>query len=108
MQIRHKACTSQQLLSDAPSDDFSCCGRHNQVELSILILIGPCRHSTESWEAIGALARHVVLKAPDKADYRAVATEASVSLMMQLPIISQHQFVLFAARLAQTPKVTPS
>ena len=71
-------------------------------------MVGSCRHSTESWEAVGALARHVVLKAPDKADYRAVATEASVGLMVQLPVISQHQFVLFAARLARTPKVTPS
>jgi len=64
-----------------------------------------CRHSSESWEAVGALARHVVLKAPDKADYRAVATEAAVTLMCQLPTLNQHQFVLFAARLARTPKV---
>ena len=65
-----------------------------------------CRHSSESWEAVGALARHVVLKAPDKADYRAVATEAAVALMSQLPIMNQHQFVLFAARLARTAKVS--
>ena len=64
-----------------------------------------CRHSSESWEAVGALARHVVLKAPDKADHRAVATEAAVALMSHLPTMSQHQFVLFAARLARTPKV---
>ena len=65
-----------------------------------------CRHSSESWEAVGALARHVVLKAPDKADSRAGATEAAVALMTQLPNVHQHQFVLFAARLARTPKVT--
>jgi len=64
-----------------------------------------CRHSSESWEAVGALARHVVLKAPDKADYRAVATEAAVALMSHLPVMNQHQFVLFAARLARTAKV---
>lgn len=63
------------------------------------------RHSSESLEAVGALARHVVLKAPDKADYRAVATEAAVKLVMQLPAVNQHHFVLFAARLARTPKV---
>ena len=67
--------------------------------------IAVCRHSTESWEAVGALARHVVLKAPDKAEYRTIATEAGVALMMQLPIDNQHHFVLFAARLARTPKV---
>ena len=67
-----------------------------------------CRQSSETWEAVGALARHVVLKAPDKADYRAVATEAAVTLMSQLPTINQHQFVLFAARLARTPKVAPA
>lgn len=64
------------------------------------------RHSSESWEAVGALARHVVLKAPDKANYRAVATEAAVELVTELPAMNQHQFVLFAARLARTPKVT--
>lgn len=64
------------------------------------------RHSSECWEAVGALARHVILKAPDKADYRAVATEAAVNLMTQLPAMNQHQFVLFAARLGCTPKVT--
>ncbi|KAL0028583.1 hypothetical protein WJX79_003483 [Trebouxia sp. C0005] len=64
------------------------------------------RHSSETWEAVGALARHVVLKAPDKADYRAVATEAAVALMSQLPVMAQHQFVLFAARLARTAKVS--
>lgn len=64
------------------------------------------RHSSESWEAVGALARHVVLKAPDKADYRAVATEAAAILVLQLPAVNQHQFVLFAARLARTPKVS--
>ncbi|KAL3140652.1 hypothetical protein ABBQ32_005218 [Trebouxia sp. C0010 RCD-2024] len=63
------------------------------------------RHSSENWEAVGALARHVVLKAPDKAEYRAVATEAAASLVVQLPAVNQHQFVLFAARLARTPKV---
>ena len=64
------------------------------------------RHSSESWEAVGALARHVVLKVPDKADYRAIATEAAVDLTTELPAMNQHQFVLFAARLARTPKVT--
>ena len=64
-----------------------------------------CRHSSETWEAVGALSRHVVLKTPDKADFRAVATDASVALVSNLPVISQHQFVLFAARLSRTPKV---
>ena len=47
----------------------------------------------------------MVLKAPDKADYRATATEAAVDLITELPAMNQHQFVLFAARLARTPKV---
>ena len=76
----------------------------SSVALQSLIPMA-CRHSSESWEAVGALARHVVLKTPDKADFRAVAAEASVALVSNLPVISQHQFVLFAARLSRTPKV---
>lgn len=64
-----------------------------------------CRHSSESWEAVGALARHIILKTPDKADLRLIATDAAASVMSQLPIMHQHQFVLFIARLARTPKV---
>lgn len=66
------------------------------------------RHSSESWEAVGALARHVILKTPDKADFRMAASDAAVTLMAQLPVMHQHQFVLFTARLARTPKVGPT
>ena len=63
------------------------------------------RHSSETWEAVGALARHIILKTPDKADQRVIATDAAASIMAQLPDMHQHQFVLFIARLARTPKV---
>ena len=63
------------------------------------------RHSSETWEAVGALARHIILKTPDKADQRVIACDAAASIMVQLPVMHQHQFVLFTARLARTPKV---
>lgn len=63
------------------------------------------RHSSESWEAVGAVARHVILKTPDKADQRTIAADATASIISQLPVMHQHQFVLFVARLAHTPKV---
>ena len=59
----------------------------------------------ESREAVAGLARHVVLKAPDKAEFRAAAAESAVTLMQALPTANQHQFVLFAARLSRTAKV---
>lgn len=54
---------------------------------------------------MGAIARHIVLKTPDKADQRTIAADAAASIMIQLPVMHQHQFVLFIARLARTPKV---
>ena len=54
---------------------------------------------------MAALARHTVLKAPDKADFRALAAAAAADLVAQLPTAHQHMFVGFIARLARTPKV---
>lgn len=85
---------------------YSVCA-HSRV-LCPFKCIAPCvqsRHSSKTWEAVGALARHIILKAPDKADQRVIATDAAASIMVQLPVMHQHQFVLFIARLARTPKV---
>lgn len=47
----------------------------------------------------------MVLKAPDKADYRSAAVEGAVALASALDTAEQQQFVGFVARLSRTPKV---
>ncbi len=54
---------------------------------------------------MAALARHAVLRAPDKADSRAAAVEGAVALALVLDPPEQQQFVGFVARLSRTPKV---
>ena len=54
---------------------------------------------------MAALARHVLLKAPDRAEPRAAAVEAAVSLVGALGAAEHQQMVVFMARLSRTPKV---
>ncbi|KAK9813253.1 hypothetical protein WJX72_011494 [[Myrmecia] bisecta] len=64
------------------------------------------QHTSAAKDAVAALARHVILKAPDRAEYRALAAEAAVALVAHLPAAEQHTFVMFVARLSRTPKVS--
>lgn len=59
----------------------------------------------ECREAVAALARYVVLKAPDKADFRSLAVECAMQLTADLPMADRTNFVVFAARLSRTAKV---
>ena len=59
----------------------------------------------EGRDAVLAVAKHLVLRTPDKADFRAVAVDAAAELVAELPAAHQNQYVLFTARLAQTSKV---
>ena len=54
---------------------------------------------------MAALARHVVLRAPDKAEFRAAAVEGAVALALALDPAEQQALVGFVARLSRTPKV---
>lgn len=54
---------------------------------------------------MAALARHVLLKAPDKAEFRASAVDGAVALALVLDSAEQQQLVAFVARLSRTPKV---
>ena len=54
---------------------------------------------------MAALARHVCLKAPDKADFRAAATEAAAQLAKMLAPGDQEQFVGFVYGLSRSPAV---
>ena len=58
----------------------------------------------EARDAVAALARHVVLKVPDKADFRGLAAAAAAELVAELPTAHQHAFVVFAARLSRSTK----
>ena len=57
-------------------------------------------------EAVAALARHIVIRAPDKAEFRALAADAGVDLVQHLPLQAQHEFAVFLTRLSHTPKVS--
>jgi hypothetical protein len=57
---------------------------------------------------VAALARHVVLKAPDKADFRSLAAAAAVVLVAELPTAHQHAFMVFTARLSRASKARPT
>jgi hypothetical protein len=54
---------------------------------------------------VAALARHVCLRAPDKADNRAAAIKAASELVVELPQWEQEQFVGFVFSLSRTNKV---
>ncbi len=56
---------------------------------------------------MAALARYVVLKAPDKAEYRSCAVDCAMQLMADLPTTDRNKFVIFTARLSRTAKVRP-
>lgn len=64
-----------------------------------------CREHPAAHEAVAALARHIVMKAPDKADFRALAADAAVGLIKELPAPAQSGYCAFLARLSRTPKV---
>lgn len=51
------------------------------------------------------MARHLCLRAPDKADNRAAATKAAAELVVELPQWEQEQFVGFVFELSRTKQV---
>ena len=57
---------------------------------------------------MAALARYVLLKCPDKADFRSRAVECAVKLTSSLPQRDRNDFVIFTARLSRTAKVCTS
>jgi hypothetical protein len=56
-------------------------------------------------EAVAALARHVCLKAPDRADPRANAIRAAAAMAPLLAQWEQEQFVGFVFHLSRSSKV---
>lgn len=64
-----------------------------------------CSYVYESKDAILAVAKHIVLKAPDKADFRTTAAEAAVQLIQKLPAQEKYAFLIFAACLSRSAKV---
>lgn len=65
-----------------------------------------CSYAPQSKDAVLALAKHVVLKAPDRAEHRAIAADAAVQLTQMLPAQDQYAFVVFAACLSRSAKVS--
>jgi hypothetical protein len=64
-----------------------------------------CSRHPEILDAVAALARHVCLKGPDKADCRAAAVKAASELLADLPQWEQEQFTGFVYNLSRTQKV---
>ena len=57
---------------------------------------------------MAALARYVLLKCPDKADFRSRAVECATKLTSGLPQRDRNDFVIFTARLSRTAKARRS
>ena len=55
--------------------------------------------------AVAALARYVLLKCPDKADFRGRAVDCAIQLTAGMPLRDRNDFVIFATRLSRTAKV---
>lgn len=64
-----------------------------------------CRRNPELQDAVATLARHLCLRAPDKADNRAAAIKAAAELVVELPQWEQEQFVGFVFELSRTKQV---
>eukprot|EP00878_Enallax_costatus_P029615 GHUV01032143.1.p1 GENE.GHUV01032143.1~~GHUV01032143.1.p1 ORF type:complete len:149 (-),score=36.03 GHUV01032143.1:209-655(-) len=77
------------------------------LELSNSPLLPPAVYSRhpEIQDAVSALARHICLKAQDKADSRTAATKACAELVTDLPQWEQEQFVGFVFNLSRTKQV---
>ena len=56
-------------------------------------------------DAVAALARHIIIKAPDKADFRSLGADTAVGFVKELPAAVQTDFCVFLTRLSRTPKV---
>jgi condensin-2 complex subunit D3 len=85
-----------------PSAADAAAARSAVVDFSALLLES---HPSESVDAVSALARHVCLRAPDRAEYRAAAVKVAADLAAALPAWEQEQFVGFLHGLARSPKV---
>ena len=67
----------------------------------------PCCSISEGCrEAVAALARYMLLKCPDKADFRSRAVECATKLTSGLPQRDRNDFVIFTARLSRTAKAS--
>lgn len=64
-----------------------------------------CRRNPEIQDAVAALARHLCLRAPDKADNRAAAVKAAAELVVELPQWEQELFVGFVFGLSRSKQV---
>lgn len=64
-----------------------------------------CSRHPEIQDAVAALARHVCLKAQDKADSRTAAVKACAELVTDLPQGEQEQFVGFVYNLSRSKQV---
>ncbi|EIE24970.1 hypothetical protein COCSUDRAFT_83663 [Coccomyxa subellipsoidea C-169] len=95
----------------APSDDGSTPPQRSAAAVRSEIIAfakSAVSANLECREAVAALARYVVLKAPDKADFRSLAVDCAMQLTAELPMTDRTNFVVFAARLSRTAKGTPS
>lgn len=72
----------------------------------VLCYVLLCRQHPEIQDAVATLARHLCLRAPDKADSRAAAIKAAAELVVELPQWEQEQFVGFVFTLSRTKQVS--
>ena len=63
------------------------------------------RKKGECRVAMAALIRHIMLKAPDKAESRTIASAATARLLQALTPPEQYQYLTFVAKLSRSAKV---
>lgn len=56
--------------------------------------------------AVAAAVRHIVIRAPDKAEFRATAVDSAMALLANLPPDCPRDFCVFVIRLSRTPKAS--
>lgn len=56
--------------------------------------------------AVAAAVRHIVIRAPDKAEFRATAVDSAMALLANLPPDFHRDFCVFVIRLSRTPKAS--
>lgn len=82
---------------------MSHCDLHTHFKIKLCCL---CRRSSDCKIGIAALIRHIMLKAPDRAEARSIASSAASRLLNHLSLPEQQHYLTFVACLSRSAKVS--
>eukprot|EP00884_Botryococcus_braunii_P006340 jgi/Botrbrau1/15707/Bobra.4_1s0080.1 len=96
----------QQDTEKKPSNETKIARTHDAVWTRALeFVLEVMREFPESKDVVKALVRNILLRAPDKADARHLASSTAVQLTLQMQSYDQHYTVIFCGRLSRATKV---